>query len=367
MKFTYILLLVLTLNSYAAGSFNSAGSDLLMGVGAKNIASASASTANTDDIYAIFYNPAGLSEITSAQMSLSSQLDSTLDYINFLGIAYAFPINALDLKVAVAFGYIPRLLIKASGKYSENDFESIFVRYTLPGLSPDFDGNIDSKTDEYRFAMAFSRLHNPSWSLGVSAGYVNCATSFAGVTLEDPTNFTYISAVATTIAFGLGAKYYVNEDITLGVNMRNLDSQLLVQTQTTDNNGTSNKNYDVDIPYDFSVGASWNYDEDINLAADYQKIFGSYGNNDVDFQFLRLGTTINSNSLDYHLGLIVPIAISSANTDSPSLPFPVSPTMGLGWHQEFIDVSLAFYIHPIMSLHLKKPSPSLDLSLKYNF
>ena len=215
--------------------------------------------------------------------------------------------------------------------------------------------------------MAFSRLHNPSWSLGVSAGYVNCATTFAGVTLEDPTNFTYKSTVAKAIAFGVGAKYYVNKELTLGINMKNLDSKLTVEVDTTDDNGTMSKSYDVSFPYDFSIGANWKYSEKVTLAADYQQVFGSYGDYDLDFKLLRFGTTISIDSLDYHLGLVAPLSLYTSNTDAPNLPFPVSPTAGMGWHKGSVDFSLAFYIHPIMSLHLNKPSPSLDLSMNYNF
>ena len=370
MKLQYLLISALSLVLHSqlyADSFDAQGSDLLMGVGAKNIATGGASTANTNDIYAIFYNPAGLSEIKSAQLSISTQADAKLGYVNFLGLAYAFPIESLNLKVAVAFAYIPRLYISASGKYVEEDFESIFLRYTLPGLSPNFDGDIESKTDDYRFAIAFSPLQNPSWSLGVSAGYVNCATTFAGTTSEDPTNFTYMSTVAKATAFGVGAKYYASEDLTFGVSMKNLDSKLTVAVDTTDDSAKTSKTYDVEFPYDFSVGAHWKYDEDIQLAADYQQVFGSYGDYDIDFKLLRFGGTISDDSLDYHVGIIAPITLSSSKVDTPELPYPATPTLGMGWHNEYVDLSMAFYIHPIMSLHLNAPSPSLDLSMTYNF
>lgn len=348
-------------------AFQAEGSDLLMGIGSKNIAMAGASTASTDDLYAIFYNPAGLAEIKSAQLALSTQADAELGHINFFGMAYAFDIEQLNLKIALAFAYIPRLYVKTSGAYTEDDFESIFLRFTLPDLSANFDGDIDSKTDDYRFAIAFSPLHNPSWSLGVSVGYVNCATTFAGVTLEDPTNFTYMSTVAKATAFGLGAKYYINKDITFGFSAKNLDSKLTVQTEITDDSGKREKTYDVEFPYDFSAGIDYRYDEEISLAADYQEVFGNYGDYDIDFKLLRFGTTLSSDFIDYHLGLIAPLKIYSSKVENVELPYPVTPTAGLGWHNDNIDISMAFYIHPIMTLHLNKPSPSLDLSMKYNF
>ncbi|MBU0721430.1 hypothetical protein KJ877_08810 [bacterium] len=350
-----------------AQSFDAQGSDLLMGVGAKNIAVAGAKSAGTNDIYAVFYNPAGLSELSSHQLAVSSQADAKLGHLNFLGFAYVNEFESLDLKMVLAFTFNPRLYMKASGEFREKDFESIFLRYTLPGLSANFDGAIDSKTDDYRIAMAISPLYNPLWSFGVSIGYVNCATTFGGVSLEDPSNFTSMSTVATTVSLGLGAKYYASDALTFGINLKNLDSKLTVKVEKIDSNGETHRDYEVDVPYDFSAGLHFVYDEDIDLAADYQQIFGSYGSYTLDFKLLRFGASIHDGALDYHLGFIAPITLQSDKIESFELPFPISPTAGIGWHNNNIDISLALYIHPVMSLNLGKPSPSLDLSASYNF
>jgi len=361
------LLLMFFSSELPAQSFYAQGSDLLMGVGAKNIATAGAVTANVDDVYAMFYNPAGLAEIESGELSISSQVDAKLGLVNFIGLAYSFPIESLNLKFTLAFTYTPRLYIESSGAYYEEDFESIFLRYTLPGLSPNFDGDIDSKTDDYRFGMAIAPLYSADWSIGISAGYVNCATTFAGVALEDPSNFTYMSTVAKATAFGIGAKYYANEALTFGINLKNIDSKLAVKVHTVDDNGDTTQSFEVNVPYDFSTGFNLKYSEDIDFAADYQQIFGEYGSYDIDFKLLRFGSTIHSNSLDYHLGVIIPIDLTSDLIDEVKLPVPAMPTLGMGWHNDIVDLSLALYIHPIMSLNLGSPSPSLDLSFTYSF
>ncbi|SFV64124.1 hypothetical protein MNB_SM-4-988 [hydrothermal vent metagenome] len=338
-----------------------------MGVGAKNIANAGAKTADINDIYAIFYNPAGLTEIKSGEIAISTQVDADLGYLNFLGIAYNFPIESLNLKIAVAFAYIPRLLMKASGTFREGDFENTFLRFTLPKLSPNFTGDIDSKTDEYRFALAIAPLHNSLWSVGFSVGQINCASSFAGVTLEDPTNFTYITTVAKSTALGFGAKIYPTENITFGANLKNIDSKLDVKIYTVDDNGVRNETYEVNFPYDFTTGISIKYNDFLDLAADYQKIFGDYSGSPVDFQFIRLGSTLKSQNMSYHLGLIAPISIDDGSGSNQELPVPLLPTAGLGWHNEYVDLSIAFYIHPIMSLNEGKASPSADISMSYIF
>ena len=350
-----------------AQSFTTQGSDLLMGVGAKDIARSGASVANSHDIYASFWNPAGLSEISSGEVGLSRQIEGTLAPINFFAIAYLLPFDKLGFKMVVAFAYIPRLYVKASGAFYERDIESVFLRYTLPGLSGNFDGEIDSATDDYKLAVGISPLHNVFWSIGASIGYVNCATTFAGVTMEDPTNFQNISTVATTFSYGFGAKIYASDTITLGLNVKNINNKLAVAVDIVDDDGYAHKSYDVSFPLDVTIGADWRYSDDIDVAIDFQRVSGAYGDYTVDFQVLRIGSTLSYDTLDYHFGLIAPIKIASSTLENIDPIFPVAPTAGFGWHNETFDVSMAFYVHPIMSLYKNSPSPSMDISLAYHF
>lgn len=358
------LLLASTLSH---AEFFAEGSDLMMGVGSADIARGGASTAKTSDIYAIFHNPAGLAEIKSAQLAISTQADATLRHPNFFGLAYAFHLADLNLKVALAFAYIPRLMFSATGTYKEKDFESIFLRYPLPDLSKNFSGNLNSSTDEYRFAAAVSPIYNRYWSLGLSVGSVNCATTFAGVALEDPQNFTYKSTVAHAISFNVGTKYFVNDELTMALSVKNINSTLITEIETIDKNGRAYKHYDVEFPLDIALGAHYKPNESYEFMGDYQQIFGNYGTYSINFKMLRTGMSLHEGSFTYHGGLIVPIELSSTGIDSLELPFPVAPTAGLGWHHGDFDLSAAFYIHPFMSLHLGRPSPSLDLSVIYSF
>ena len=338
-----------------------------MGVGANDIGRSGASVASTKDIYAVFWNPAGLTEINSGEVGLSSQIGGTLTPVNFFALAYNFKVEPLGLNIAVAFAYIPRLYMEALGRYSEKDFESIFLRYTLPGLSGNFDGEINSKTDEYKFAAAISPLYNRFWSVGASVGYVNCATTFAGVTMEEPSNFQNISTVAKTYAYGLGAKVYATPELTFGLNVKNIDNELAVAVDRVDDNGYAHRSYDVNFPLDATIGVDWKYSEDLDIAMDFQRVFGTYGDYDIDIQVIRIGSTLALESMNFHFGLIAPIKMESSNIEDIEPMFPVAPTAGVGWHNDLFDLSVAFYIHPIMSLYKNAPSPSLDLSLSYKF
>ncbi|MBU1659217.1 hypothetical protein KKG72_09230 [bacterium] len=350
-----------------ANVFDAEGSDLLMGVGAKEIARGGAAVAKTNDIYSIFWNPAGLSEITAGEMSLSTQADGDLSRINFFGIAYAFPLEEIGIKISFAFAYIPRLYMKASGEFRESDFESVFLRYTLPGLSGNFDGKIDSKTDDLRVALAVSPLKNRFWSLGFSIASVNCATTFGGVTMEDPTNFQSVSTIARAVSFGIGAKYYANESLTFGLNIKNIDSTLTVAVDRIDKSGYTHNSYEVEFPIDLTFGANWKLNDVMDLAMDYQQVYGAYGDYNIDFRTLRMGTSIDDDSLSYHVGAIIPLKLASDKLEQINLRIPLAPTAGMGWHNDTVDVSFAFYFHPIISHQKGSPSPSLDVTVGYKF
>lgn len=218
-----------------ARTFDAVGSDLLMGVGGRDIALGGAVVASTGDAYSSYWNPAGLAELRESQLAFSRQIDGTLDPLSFVGIAISRPqLKVGRHKVVFAYAWIPRLHVKAAGNFSADEFESTFTQYALPGLPADFDGNIESKTREHKFSMAISPVNASSWSIGASLGRVDCGTSFCGTFAEDPGNYTIASAGATAISFGLGAKYHLNERLSLAFNISDPATHLRSkQTQPT--------------------------------------------------------------------------------------------------------------------------------------
>lgn len=358
---------IFSLTSLQADNFAGEGSDLIMGVGAKHISQASAVNANVNDVYAVFYNPAGLTEITSTELSISTQTDAQMQHINFLGLAFAVPVESLGLKFAFALAYIPRLYMKADGKYTNDQFESIFLRYTLINIAGDFDAKVVSKTDDIRIGMAIAPLYDPTWSLGIVAARVNCASTFAGVETQDTSNFIYSSTIAEAFSFTVGAKYFIDDDLKVGISLKNLASTLKVHIDEYDNNGLNQLNLDVSFPYDASAGVSYQLSDSSEISCDYQQVVGSYGTYDLDFRSLRIGSKIDDGSLSYTLGAVVPLKLKSSYAKDVNLKFPFMPTAGIGWSSEHLEISSAFYFHPVMSLHKNAPSPSLDLSLTYRF
>ena len=366
MKNIFIFFIFLTLLS--GRDFNSTGSDLLMGIGGEEIAQAGASTASSKGLYSIYWNPAGLAELNGLNVSFSRQLDSTYSLDNFFAISYSLPIESIGLKVAFAVAFIPRLYMYSDGTFYDTEIETLFLKYTLPGLKGDFNGEINSFTYDIRFATAITPLEeNRLWSFGLSVGFVNCATTFGGVTLEDPSNYRYLSTIAKAVSLNLGSKIYLNDSLTLGFGIKNIGSTLTIETESTYQNNTTTQNYSAEFPLDITAGISWDADETLLFAIDYQQVVGTYSIYYMDFRFLRLGGTYKTDLLNYHFGAIVPLYIYSDKIDTIDFKYPFAPTLGLGWHEENFSVSMAFYFHPIMSLFKNAPSPSLDISLNYHF
>jgi len=354
-----------------AKSFQAEGSDLLIGVGAEAIALGGAMSARTDNIYAAYWNPAGLTEIDGLELTVSRQLNAEILGNNFLALGISGDyLNFAGLKSTIAVGWIPRMHTHATGAYSSNDLESIFLRFALPGLPGDFDGTIESKTKDYRLSWAVAPEDDPRWSLGLTVMRVDCATSFCGVTANDPGNYIVTSTEAVAYGFNIGAKYYYSDRLTFGINLNDIDTSLDIEVDTTYQDGsTKHERYDANLPHNLSMGVLWNYSDSVSLSADAQAIFGDYGSYQLNFLTLRTGMEISNNSLHYRLGLITPITLDAENLSDlrDDLPVPFLPTAGIGWKSKHLDIDCALYAQPIMTYQRQSVQPALDLSMTFKF
>ncbi len=363
----FVLLFPFTAN---ARTFKAEGSDLLIGVGAEQMALGGAAAATTDDIYSIFWNPAGLSELKESQFSISKQINSSLSPINFLALSLVSDrLNFFGLKTTLSFAWISRLHASATGAFKEDELESIFLRYALPGIPGNFDGEIESKTKDYRLSWALTPIHHPKWSFAFSVSRIECGTAFCGVTANDPGNVIISSSNATAFSFHFGAKYYYNDALTFGLNVEDIDTKLDVDITTTDKTGTTKTTYVVPLPRDIAIGVMWQTSPEIKLSLDYQWLSGSYGEYEILFKVLRGGFSYKSDWLTYRAGLIAPLALESNKIENlkDKLPFPLVPTVGVGWVGDHFKLDFVLYLHPLMSHNRNKPYPTMDISVIYRF
>ena len=364
-----VLICIFIFSSTAQGrSFQAEGSDLMMGVGPKNMALAGAVVAVSDDAYSSFWNPAGLSQIKGVNLSVAKQLNAKLIPGNFFGAAISTNLlRRFSLDSTLAFSFIPRLHIKAEGAFKEDDFESIFIRYALPGLPADFDGEVESKTKDYRFSWGIAPDKDARWRFGMAISYIECGTSFCGVFARDPGNYTIASTNATAWAVHIGAKYHYDEKLTFGLSLKDLNTTLDVETIITDDQGTRNEIFHTSFPRDLTLALAWQYSPQIRLSSDLQHIFGHYGNYTIDFRIWRNGIDYHAGPWHYRAGLMIPLRLKSEQIEDVEPPLPFTPTAGLGWQKQGFSADIALYVHPVMSYQRKKAHPAVDVSMSLDF
>jgi long-subunit fatty acid transport protein len=363
-----IYLFLCGLNPAAAREFVAEGSDLLMGIGPIQIARGSAVVASDNGIYSLFWNPAGLAQLTHHQWALAGQFNRELAHISFAGVAFVLPkIVPLGLKSVVGLSYVPRAHFKAKGAFKPNEIETTFMQSGLPGMIGGFNGKLTSKTSDYRVGLGVRFDTLPELDLGASVGRIRCHTLFAGYHKDDTTNFTQKEIWANAWAIDLGARYHINDDLTLGITLKNINADLDVKTVTIDSSGTRTRLFSVPYIKDLSIGLDYRYSDNLSFALAYQFLYGTYNTSSFDFKLLRAGGTYHYGNIDYHFGLIAPIKISGSKIKNIKLPAPAMPTFGLSYTHDDITVGTAIYFHPIKSLAANSVKPVIDFSLSYKF
>lgn len=362
------LLLGLLASVAQARSFVAEGSDSGSGLGARYIALGGSSVAFSDDVYAAYSNPAGLAEMGGYGLAVSRQLNAELRSINFAGGAARLPLPAdWGVRMTLAGAYYPRIHAHSTGAFSSNEVESIFLRYLLPGMPGDFDGEIDTKTKVYRLALGLGPAHSQRWSVGFNVDQIDCRTHFCGVHATS-NGYTAISGGATANSYGLGFRFRPTPELSLAGAVSDLGANLKVDVTTTDNAGTRRDIYKVAFPRKVLLGAAYRPNAKLLASADYEIMQGKYGSQNLDLQSLRMGLEYShSNALVSRWGLVAPLRIKSAQVQKINMPFPVAPTFGLGWRNDLLHVDLAVYAHPLMSLHKNGLAPAADLNLSLNF
>lgn len=359
---------IVTLHPVHARTFQAEGSDSLAGVGARYVGMGGTGVASSKDVYAAYYNPAGLAEISRVETTVSRQLNAELRLINFIGVAVPVPLKSeWGVRATVAGVFFPRMHAHSTGAFHEDEVENVFLRYLLPGIPGSFDGEIDSKTKVYRLAMGFTGEDSSRWSAGINIDRIDCETNFCGVHATS-NGYTVTSTGAKAIAYGFGFRFRPTPELTLGGAISDVDTRLKVNVLTTDNAGTRQTRHTVAFPRKTLLGASYQATPTVLTSLDYEIFAGKYGDNDLNIQIVRWGLeTQHSKAVISRIGLLAPTRIESSKLKSISPPAPVSPSLGVGYRTPHWSIDLAVYVHPLMSLHKNGIAPAADLSLSAGF
>ncbi|WP_085527310.1 hypothetical protein [Maritimibacter sp. HL-12] len=349
-------------------SFSAEGSDTIMGLGARHIAMGGTGTATANDPHAVFYNPARLAGVDEVIVTGTRQLDATLRPYSFIGATLPvsmFSDAGLDLTFGVA--RYNRVHARSSGAFGADEFESIFLRLLLPGISGTFDGDIDSKTLVNRFAVGLRHESVPGLSIGANIDWIDCKTETCGVH-GTSNGYESRSVHATALSFGLSASYAVSDRLTIAASMTDINTTLDVTTIVTDAAGTRPGGFRAKLPRKLNVEAAYAMSDRLLFAAGYQKFWGSYGDYALNFETAHAGVEwARSEAQTWRAGFWAPLELSATNGLNVTPPFPVAPTLGMGWRWGNLTADAALYAHPIMTMHRDAPAVSADLTLSYRF
>lgn len=350
-----------------ARSFAAEGADTGAGLGARQVALGGTGVASSDDLYAIYFNPAGLAQVQGVELSVARQVNATLHPFNFAGAAWRLPLDAArGVDATVAAAYYLRIHARASGSFNQSDFESVFIRYLLPGIQGTFDGDVDTKTKTYRVAFGLAPRASRDWSLGMYVDRIDCKSTFCGVHATS-NGFTTSSTGATATGFGLGVRVRAAEQWMLAASVSDIHTRLSVNSTTTDAAGTRTSVSTAEFPRRVAAAVAWSGERGQVAAVDYEMSKGRYGSSEIDLQALRVGFELPDRAWAWRVGAVVPIRIFSTSSGTLKAPFPFAPTAGVGWRVGGFKIDLAAYVHAVMSMHKDRPSPAAELSLAWEW
>jgi len=360
--FLFFLAMIVSAREFAAE-----GSDLLMGVGAIPIAKAGAVVASDNGVYSLYWNPAGLAALQHHTVAMTGQINRPIAHVGFLGAAFVLPTDApYGLHTVLGFSYLPRAHFHAKGVFRDKSLERTFLNVGLPGLPGGFDGEMTSRTNDYRigFGMQWDKL--PDMRIGASIGRVECKSIFSGIRTGH-IGRTKADIEAHAVSIDLGAQYRLTDELSVGVVLKNIHSDLATHTIIVEDGKRQERRSHAPFIKDFAIGLDYRLSKRWQFGLVFQTLFGHYSSNEIYFKILRASATYHTQTLDYHFGFLSPLHVHVGKITGFKLPAPILPTAGISYTHGRYTIGAAFYFHPVMSLAKKAIQPALDVSFAYRF
>jgi len=141
------------------------GSDLGMGIGARAIGLGGAFVSIADDVSAVYWNPAGLTDTTQTRLFISAETPSDFSTASLIFSPKISFLQAIDFTFGVS--YIRRLRFRGdSGTNDWSGYSSHLLDLSMVDVDENFSGKINSKTCDTRISVAFSPPQNKRLSFG---------------------------------------------------------------------------------------------------------------------------------------------------------------------------------------------------------
>lgn len=144
------------------------GSELLLGAGANSAGKSGAGIAQISSIEALYWNPAGLAGVKKIVGSTTGTVLSGWNDYSLLIPGEA--ITILPNSLTLAGGYFTRLQYSGEGLWQ--GFASHILDLSMLDVSANYQGIINSKTVDYRLALAWEIPHT-SFRFGSSLCYLH--------------------------------------------------------------------------------------------------------------------------------------------------------------------------------------------------
>ena len=149
LPFIFITLLSIALFSVEFDNLN--GSDLMLGVGARQISLGGAGTSLVNSPACIYWNSAGLAEIKNTELQID--LESPTQVNDILILLHDPNLNLGKIPVKFGVGVINRLRFKGRSDTVWDGYAAHLLDLTMIDVD-NFIGEIDSRTYDLRFSTA---------------------------------------------------------------------------------------------------------------------------------------------------------------------------------------------------------------------
>ena len=244
--FSFSLLLT-TLFSYAKEPGTVGGQALKLGASSRAMGQGEAFVAVSDDVSAIYWNPAGLTQLESSEIALT-HMNEIVDVKSF-DIAYAIPLYGYKIGeeqnyrvIGVAMHY---LYTDDSARDDEGNELGRFMNYNTYLIF----GYAEEIVDNLSFGLNAKFIYNKIY---------DCKTSNS--------------------AFDIATIYSPTEKLKFGLNVQNIETGIQVKTDETET-----------LPLNFKTGISWQVlDPYLKVAFDTNKAIDSKPNFNFGGEYLIL-------------------------------------------------------------------------------
>lgn len=148
------------------------GSDLVMGIGGRAVGMGGAFVSIADDASAVFWNPAGLTQLNSDQIYLSAYIPADMSAAACIHKPAWAPLKRQNFTMAL--GWVNRLSFKGnSGSDTWEGYPYHLLDLAMLDVGDNYSGRIDSKTSDLRLSLAMTPEGFQKLSLGVNLIHIS--------------------------------------------------------------------------------------------------------------------------------------------------------------------------------------------------